>query len=1193
MKLCLRAKSSDNRLLPEPDNTEEAGTPEKKKKGCRGCLVRLGVFGLIILALLLGGLAWLNGPGFRWLAQKYGPDALTKAGFEGDFQISGTLLKGPQIDSINLSSETNPLKSLTAKNLRLKYNILELKELKIEGLTADSLTIDLDLDQKSPEKEKEEDDEKEKLTLAEQLAKYRPLATHPEIKVDDLNVHVHKSEQNFYRLQQASLLHKAGSDTFELTPGTVTDFENKTFQPSLATITWGDGQFNLSQIPLANDFSALDLLFKVDPYFLEGNLGAYGCSIEFSTDLQGEITALLGPEPLDLKPFLNLVPAAQDATTQVTKLKATASKLDQEFSEWALDLSLTLDGNSYQKRELPETTLTLVKEELELETTLNFAIPDHPQQIYLLTNFEAETAQSPTTAWKNSASDLTTELASLGRFLKGIAPTLNLPTPPDGWPEGKALLLANIGIKNGEPVASHASFSFNQIDWAEATFEKGELTVDFVDIRSDIKADLVIEQSATSILTSRASYHPQSQDYAATFSAKDFDAQTLGPFIRLSVGKIPLTGNITFNWQGSGNLPDLDSYRGELSLEQTRLSLERQSPIHLTFDANYQGISQVEVEKLVIEQEDQKLEIEANWNGERVKIPKISLIKSDQQLVTGALSAPFSLDTDFENYFTSEESISMTLNADRLDIPRTCDLLSIPIPEGLNGTLTLDLAVAGSPAMPSLGGKLLLESFALEKISQLPPTTARLAWATAGSSLSLDGTLEPQGRNPIIITGNTGFFPKKWAEDPESVLDESFTLQANAPNIDLAPFADLSPKVKTLVGQLAIDLRADGTFRNPNLVGSVDLDLPKARFDIERLRRVRQTKLKANFAGDQINIAPFATSVDGALFELTGSINIADTENPAFDFQLIADKALVWRNDLINSRADALVYLKGTLQQARLSGEIELVESLFYKDIELLPLDVPVSVPKTPKLPSVSKKGKKKGNKNAIPIPEPFDNWTLDLKARTGDPFLIRGNLTTGEIEGDLTATGTLSNPEINGEISVTELSAALPFSTVKVTSGKATFSSKTGFIPKLDIRAQSRIPPYEIDLFVAGTATSPSIIFTSNPPLPENEVITLVATGTTPAGLEDADAARSKAFQLLIEQVRRAPPGSVLHPLARFAEPLKDVELQVGGVDPFTGKRRNSITIPVPTKERWWVSAAVDAESNTRGLVIYVLKFH
>ncbi len=1178
-------------FVSDSEPTEETDSAPESKKGCRGCLVRLGIAGMVFLALLVGALAWLNGPGFRWLAQKYGPDFLAEKGFSADFQLSGTLLSGPRIDSIDLSSETSPLKTLRARNLKLDYRALALKDLQIDSLTADSLTIDLDLSQSAP-KEQEEEEPPSETTLGELLAKYRPIATYPQIEIKELNLHVHQGEQNYYQLQEASLSHQKSSPTFRLNPGTVTDFEDQTFQPPLAEIVWQEEDFALTRIPLAKEFSLPALQLEVDPLQVDGRLLAYGSELDLSTDLRSQVTASLGSQPLDLAPFFELAPTTQEATGRLTQFQATASKLDQEFSQWSLDLALTLDGNSFQKRAIPETKLTLLKKDLQFETTLRFELPEQPQQLHLLTTFAPETAQTPATAWQNSTSQLTTELASLAAFLEGLSPSLNLPTPPDGWPDGEALLRANIGIKDGQPAKSQASLSFNELRWAEARFQKGELTVDYVDADSDLKADLLIEQSGGAALTSRASFHPVTQAYAATFSAKDFRAETLQPFIRLSVGDFPLAGNITLDWQGNGELPDINSHRGKLNLEQTRLSIEKQTPIQLALSANYEGLSRVELSRLAIQQDDQELTTRAVWDGKRVEVPSLSLIKGEQQLVTGKISAPFSLDIDFKKYFTISEPWSVELKADNLDIPETSDLLGFVIPDGMQGALTLDVSVAGTPASPSLGGKILLDEFSLEKISQLPPTTARLAWATAGQSLTLDGTLEPENRNAISLTGSTGFYPKKWAENPEKFLDESFTLRANAPNIQLAPFADLSPAIKRLEGSLALQVSADGTFRTPNLTGNVDLDLPKARFDIDRLRRVRQTKLKANFANNQIRIAPFSTSVDGGLFDLSGTIGIADTSNPTFDLRLNADKALVWRDDNINSRADAALFLAGNLQQARLSGEIGIVESLFYKDIELLPLNVPVSVPKAPKLPALAKKPKPVGQQNALPIPEPFANWTIDLRARTSDPFLVRGNLTTGEVVGNLSATGQLANPQLEGELTVDELSAALPFSTLTIDNGKALFTPGKGFIPTLDIRAQSRIPPYEVDLFVAGPATSPTISFASNPPLPENEVITLLATGTTTSGLEDPDAAKGKAFQLLIEQIRRAPPGSPLHPLAKFAEPLKDVELQVAGADPFTGKRRNSVTIPVPESKRWFVTASVDAESNTRGLVLYILKF-
>ncbi len=1185
------------RVLPDaPPTEEEENTPPQKKKGCRGCLALLGICGVILLALLLGGLAWLNGPGFRYLAQKYGPDFLAEQGFTAEFELSGTLLKGPHIDSIHLTSETSPLKTLKATNLQLRYHPLALKELKIDSLTADSLTVDLDLSQSSP---KPEDEEKKKSdeTLREVLAKFRPAATHPEIAISDLNLHVHKGEQNFYLIQNGALKHSARSDTFELNTGTVTDFENETFQPPVAHIQWGDDEFTITQLPLAREFSVPDLIFEVEPLFIEGTILAYGSTVDITTDLKSVVTAELGPEALDLHRFLELAPATQEVTAHLSQLHLTASQLDQEFSKWAFELSLTLDQLTSRQRDLPPTRLNFLKEELELDTRLSFELPESSQEITLITDFAPETAQDPTTAWKNSSSQLTAELLSLSAFFTGITPTLNLPVPPDGWPEGRALLLATINLVEGEPAASQVSLSFNGLDWAEAHLEKGEIVVDYLDADSDIAASLTIEQSATATLSSKASFHPKSQAYQADFVVKDFEADALQPFIRLSVGDLPLAGKLSLNWEGHGSLPDRESHYGDLSLSQTRLTLQDQEPIEISLQASYRGLSQIQLSQLQVEQGDQAFTAEASWNGQQIEIPSLSLIKAERQLATGKLSLPFTLETDPKNYFTVTDNWSVTLDAEELDIPETAQLFSITLPEGLQGQLSTKIDIAGSPAEPSLAGRVNLDRFALEKLTQLPTTDVALAWNTTGKTLALNGTVQPDGRNAIIVTGSTAFEPQKWATEPNSIMDESFDLRIDAPNLRLEPFADLSPVVKRLEGNIVAQVQANGTFRTPNLTGTINLDLPKARFDIDRLRKVRQTKLQATFADNKIQITPFSTSIDGGLFDLSGTVDIADTSNPAFDLRLDVERALVWRDDNINARTDAVIFLKGTLEQARLSGELGLAESLFYKDIELLPLDVPVSIPKAPKLPSVAKRPTSQKNKdgNALPIPEPYANWTLDIRAYTADPFLIRGNLTKGEVVGELTATGRLADPKLNGELEIKDLDASLPFSSLSLDGGKVVFTPKGGFIPKLNIRAQSRIPPYEVDIFVAGAATSPEVSFVSNPPLPESEVITLLATGSTPAGLEDGDAAKNKAFQLLIEQIRKAPPGSPLHPLARFAEPLKDVEIQVGGADPFTGKPRNSVTLPLPlpNSERWFITASVDAESNTRGLVLYLLKFN
>ena len=106
-----------------------------------------------------------------------------------------------------------------------------------------------------------------------------------------------------------------------------------------------------------------------------------------------------------------------------------------------------------------------------------------------------------------------------------------------------------------------------------------------------------------------------------------------------------------------------------------------------------------------------------------------------------------------------------------------------------------------------------------------------------------------------------------------------------------------------------------------------------------------------------------------------------------------------------------------------------------------------------------------------------------------------------------------------------------------------------------------------------------------------QNEILTLLATGSTAADLEDPDLAKSKAFQLFIDDLRRRankPGGNRL--FRSVLNELDDVNLKVGENDPFSGRKFNSATLQI--EDRWYLSAAVDAQGNTRGLVIFSMRF-
>ena len=156
------------------------------------------------------------------------------------------------------------------------------------------------------------------------------------------------------------------------------------------------------------------------------------------------------------------------------------------------------------------------------------------------------------------------------------------------------------------------------------------------------------------------------------------------------------------------------------------------------------------------------------------------------------------------------------------------------------------------------------------------------------------------------------------------------------------------------------------------------------------------------------------------------------------------------------------------------------------------------------------------------------------------------------------------------------------------------TLRPDTPYDPALNLRGSATIDRYNITLNIFGSASAPKYSLFSDPPLPESEILTLLATGSTTGDLENLsrDAATMKLAQFATTWVRDRfkKPGKPNTPMQRFLVALDDIQLNVGENDPFSGRKRNSATLKLTDKV--FLSAAVDATGNTRGLVIFSVRF-
>ena len=127
------------------------------------------------------------------------------------------------------------------------------------------------------------------------------------------------------------------------------------------------------------------------------------------------------------------------------------------------------------------------------------------------------------------------------------------------------------------------------------------------------------------------------------------------------------------------------------------------------------------------------------------------------------------------------------------------------------------------------------------------------------------------------------------------------------------------------------------------------------------------------------------------------------------------------------------------------------------------------------------------------------------------------------------------------------------------------------------------------MQVYAYGRMSDPELVLTSEPPLPENEIMTLLATGTTSAGLEDSQAASSRAMQLLIEEMRRGRFlfGKQLRPVLSL---LDNVDFSLAETDPYDSDSYSSATLKL--SDKWFITAGLGSEGDQRIMAIWRLRF-
>ena len=571
----------------------------------------------------------------------------------------------------------------------------------------------------------------------------------------------------------------------------------------------------------------------------------------------------------------------------------------------------------------------------------------------------------------------------------------------------------------------------------------------------------------------------------------------------------------------------------------------------------------------------------AAWKDGRATVEQIDVRLDGQPVLSGSLSGPL------QAAGAPEQPLVFKLAARELDVAKL--LASLGQPPSAAGKISATFEAAGTLSKPALSLEVKGDGLRALAMEAVPPTAFDARAMLTGSEFKVAGTVRQPLVQPTTFSAATTVDTAAiMAGKLPGLADIPLKAAVNMPAASLAFLPRYVPAIARIDGTAAVSMRVGGTLAKPTLEGTASVAVKTARFTDGAIPVITDFKARIESANGLVTLTQFGGEAGGGHFGVSGTVNVANPALPELALALKSKDVLVLRDDSVLVRAEADIAVRGPLNAARVSGDVVLVGSRFNRDIEILPLALP---------------GRPKPAPAAIARPltisfpqPPLRDWTFDVavKTRPDDPFLVRGNLARGKVTVDVHLAGTGRTPFLTGAATIEQFSATLPVSTLVVRRGLVTFSEDAPFQPQVELEAESVIRQHTVIVRVDGPASKPRLELQSEPPLPQQEILSLLTTGSLTGEIGSNNSAMATRAGILVVKGWYKKVFKKEFPLGSSDDggtSLMDrFEVDFGAIDPKTG--RNETTAQLRVTDRLFFIGDLELGGGFSGRVKYLFRF-
>jgi len=344
-----------------------------------------------------------------------------------------------------------------------------------------------------------------------------------------------------------------------------------------------------------------------------------------------------------------------------------------------------------------------------------------------------------------------------------------------------------------------------------------------------------------------------------------------------------------------------------------------------------------------------------------------------------------------------------------------------------------------------------------------------------------------------------------------------------------------------LTGPVSIAADATGTLAQPRVRGSLSSDDLRVQSALSGTD-LRNGSARGTFEGSRLRLTRFsATASNGGSVSGSGTVDLAGIDagrGPQLDLRAAAKNARLLNANGLSATVTGPLRIVSNGIGGTIAGRLEVDRASWQLGTAADDLRLPDIATREANLPA-----------DSAPLAARYVPWRYLIDARARSRIDVDGMGLDSEWAADIILRGTTADPRMGGEARVVRGGYSFAGTRFELTKGRIDFDENVPIDPQLDIEAETRKDGLDVTARVTGNALTPQISFTSDPALPEEEILSRLLFGSSITSLSATDALQ------LGTAVASLQGGSGIDPINKLRSAIGLDRLRIIGADPALGR--------------------------------------